>query len=182
MERLEPLTVGELLGIEPEAVAHVGLYDVGSEPVSRPRSTSSARAPRLPPRSLVPFLRDAEAGASDADIARAAGCTVAQVRRARLARGIRRARGRPSTEARATALATAVLGAPFTPVITCVHSVVDGKFEPPRYLTREKLDYPVFLRCIRALRDAGFDIATISCGIGVREVDIDRAEKIARRA
>lgn len=181
VEPHEPRTVGQLLGLDPEAMAHVRLYDVGSEPVSRRRSTSFTRARRLPPRSLVPYLRDAEAGASDADIARAAGCTVAQVRRARLAHGIRRPNGRPSTEARATALATAVLGAPFVPVITHVRSVVDGTFEPPRYLTRESLDYSAFLRCVRALRDAGFDLATISRGIGVREADIDRAEKIARR-
>jgi hypothetical protein len=178
---LEPLTVGELLGIAPEAVRHVALYDVGCEPVSPQRSTSKARARLLPPGALAALLHHAAAGASDADIARAAGCTAGQVRRARLARGIRHPKGRPSAQARATALATAVLGAPFVPVITPVRSVVEGRFEPPRYLVREKLDYSAFIRCIRALRDAGFDDAMISRGIGVREADVDRAEKIARR-
>jgi len=175
------LSVGELLGVTPEAVAEIPLYDVGREPVSRPRSTSSTRAARLPPRSLMPFIREAEAGASDADIARAAGCTVAQVRRARLAHGIRRPTGRPTTHARATALATAVFGVPFTPVITPVRSVVDGTFEPPRYLLREKLDYSAFIRCIRVLSDAGLTTSSIAAGIGVRDADIERAAKIARR-
>jgi hypothetical protein len=180
------LTVGELLGIEPDAVAHVGLYDAGSEPTSKPRSTSATRAPRLARGALDAFRRDAQAGARDEDIVRAAASaglhvSVAQVRRWRLGRGIRHARARPTTRARTTALAMAVFGAPFEPVITRVKSVVDGRFDPPRYVVREQLDYGVFARAVRLLRDAGLATNTIASGIGVREVDVERAEKIARR-
>jgi hypothetical protein len=180
VDAVEPRTVGQLLGLAD--VAGVALYSIGSEPVSRPQSTSPTRAPRTERRSLERHLHAAEAGVSDADIAREAGCTPAQVRRARLARGIRRASGRPSVHAKTTALAMSVFGTPFVPVATKVRSVVDGRFEPPRYLVREKLDFTLFARCVRALRDAGFEASTIASGIGVREADIERAEKIARRA
>ena len=182
MHDREPATVGELLGIRPAAVAGICLYDVGSEPAaSRPTSRSGLRARRVPRGVLNAFLGDADAGASDADIAQLAGCTVAQVRRARLARGIRRPAGRPSTHSRVTALAIAVFGRPFEPVVTRVKSVVDGRAEPPRYLVRESLDYAAFIRCVGALLDAGFSADHLSRGLGVRKVDIERAEKIARR-
>jgi hypothetical protein len=63
-----------------------------------------------------------------------------------------------------------------------VESVVDGRFDPPRYLVREPLDYAAFVRCVGVLRDAGIVTASIAVGVGVREADVEQALKIGVRA
>lgn len=171
---MEP-SIGDLLGIEPESVRGLGLYSVGTEPVSTPPPRPRRRARRVARRGLDGFLRDAEAGASDPEIARLACCTTAQVRRWRLSHDIVRPRGRPSTHSRATLAATALFGRPFDPVVCATESAVDGCWEPPEYLVREALDYGVFVRCVVALVDTGFCIADLVRGLGVRAQDIEHA-------
>lgn len=175
-------TVGELLNIDPASVVDVGLYIVGSEPVSPRAKKAVVRAQRRSPRLLDAFLRDAQAGATDAEIARAAKCTRAQVRRWRLKRGLRRANGRPSAHDRATAAAVVLFGAPFRPVVSRVKADDAVPFEPPEYVVREPLDYSGFIRCVVALRNAGIAPGVIAKGLGVRDVDVERAERMGRRA
>jgi hypothetical protein len=84
--------VGKLLGLHVEK--EPAPYDIGSEPASprAPRATRR-RAPRLDRRLVTPFLPAVRAGVPDADVAKAAGVTVCQVRGWRLRLGIKRRPG-----------------------------------------------------------------------------------------
>jgi hypothetical protein len=176
-----PKTVGDLIGIDPEDVRDVLDYVVGTEPTSSPKPESSARSKRLARRQLDAFARDAEAGASDAEIARRAGCSIAQVRRWRLRLGVRHAAGRPSTQALTNSLAVVLFGNPFEPVISHVKSNVDGLWQPPEYVRRERLDYTSFVEAIALLTTAGFSPAKLASALGVCARDIDHAIKIGAR-
>ena len=88
----EHRTVGELLRI---AIDHEpAAYSIGSEPAEAPPPRlTRRRASPLDRTKVAPFLGAAKAGAPDADIARAAGVSVAQVRGWRLRLGIKRRPG-----------------------------------------------------------------------------------------
>ncbi len=177
----EPSTVGELIGIAPEHVRDVLDYVIGTEPTSRASVESSKRSKRLARRHLDAFAQDIEAGASDAEIARAADCSIAQVRRWRLKRGVRHAAGRPSIHALANSLAMVLFGNPFAPVISHTKSDVAGLWQPPEYVRREPLDYAAFVEAISLLSTAGFSEERLARALGVCARDIDHAIKIGAR-
>lgn len=176
----EPATLAEALDLPAEPGLYESRYEVGSEPVSRPRSSSSRRAARLPEEKLAPYLAEARAGASDAVIARATGATEAQVGRWRRNNNVTRPRGRPNVVARTTSLAVEVLGHPFDPVVAEVAgSRVGGRFEPPEYVLRDGLDYDLFVQLVEVLIISGFAEEEIARGLGVRPKDVVIARLLA---
>jgi hypothetical protein len=178
----EPRTVAELIGIEPESVVGIRDYTIGTEPTSRSPLRPDRRSKRLARGHLDAFVRDAEAGASDAEIARAAGCSVAQVRRWRLRKGVHHASGRPTVRALTNSLAVVLFGNPFEPVVTHVKSELGGLWQPPEYVRREPLDYAAFVEAVTTLITAGFTATKLVRALGVCDRDIDHAIKIGTRS
>ena len=84
----------ELLGIDPALVIEPPRYDIGREPCAPPLPRAQrVRAAPLDRRKVARFYPAALAGVPDADIARAAGVTVSQVRGWRMRLGIKRRPG-----------------------------------------------------------------------------------------
>lgn len=120
------ITVAELLGLflaaEPPA------YDIGTEPAEAPAPRPRRRrAPPLDRRKLVPFLAAAKAGVPDADLARAAGVTVSQVKGWRRRLGLTR---KPGTTTMAR-LHGGLLTAPELARMLRDHDRTDGTQPPP---------------------------------------------------
>lgn len=85
-------TVSEFLGLvldhEPAR------YDIGTEPAEEPPARPPCRrASPLDRTKVVPFISAVRSGVPDADVARAAGVTVSQVRGWRLRLGLKRKAG-----------------------------------------------------------------------------------------
>jgi hypothetical protein len=85
-------TIGDLLRLE--LTEEPPVYRLGTEPAPPPRARPPRRrASPLDRTKVAPFYAAALAGVPDADVARAAGVSVAQVRGWRLRLGIKRGRG-----------------------------------------------------------------------------------------
>lgn len=170
-------TVGEALGVEPRDIVDLDRFDVGQAP---PEVTGrTARSAPSPYRSeaetdelLADYLEDADAGVTDAAIARKTGLSRHQVGRWRRRQGITRKSGRPPTWQRASAMAIDMFGRPRSPTVMPIASPVRSAWTPPEYLLRHPLDYDDFAELVITLVEAGFAPFKIASGIGVRERDV----------
>lgn len=145
----EHATVGELLGIT--LTVEPPRFEFGCEPAEcPPRRPPRRRAGCLDRRKLVPFHEAVLAGAPDADVARASGLTVSQVRGWRLRLGIRRKPG-ATTAARITG---ALLTAPeLAQALRAMGKVAEAEPQAPVRISYEELE--PFLR-EHGRRESGF--------------------------
>ncbi len=176
-------TVAEALGLGPDDVRDLEPYQVGHEPAEaapRGRQTSPGTyASRAEvDDKLERSVLDAQVGVPDEWIGRRVGLSKDQVARWRKRKGIDRKPGRPSSEVVADAMAVDVFGRNPPPCVSRVDSVVEGQWEPPRYLLRLQLDYTRFAECVSRLIDSGLGPTEIAAGLGVRPRDVDHAARL----
>lgn len=132
----DPFTVADLLSLVLEH--EPPRYDIGSEPAAPPRARSRrCRASPLDRRRVAPFYAAAVAGVPDADIARAAGVTVSQVRGWRLRLDLRR---KPGTTTLAR-IDGALLSTPdLVRALLAYGRVRDPEPPEPKRVSNEELD------------------------------------------
>lgn len=155
-------TVAELLGIDP--MLEPGVYDVGSEPASEPlRREPKPRAKKIDRRVLVPHFDKIRAGVPDAALAKLTGATVHQVRRWRLALGVKHRPGRVPAMVQVNRVLAEVVGE---------GARVSGPSDPPLTMTPEQVEE---LRSI--FESAGFGPLRPRLGAA----DLDAVFRMARK-
>lgn len=130
---------------------------------------------------LRPHLEDIRAGATDAEIAKKTAIGVRAVQRWRLRNTLKKPRGAASKKI-AAVRAISLLGESLEDVKHRVaESPVGGAWEPPVFLTREHIKYPLFLRLLDAgHRLAGMSERELVEALGVAAVNITQGLQLLR--
>ncbi len=155
-------TVAELLGIDP--MLEPGAYDVGSEPTSEPlRADPKPRAKKIDRRVLAPHYDKIRAGMPDAALAKLTGATIHQVRRWRLALGVKHRPGRVPAMVQVNRALAEVVGEGAT---------LSGTKDPPLAMTPEQAEE------LRALFESA-GLGPLRAKLGA--ADLDAVFRLARK-
>jgi len=176
-------TLRNALAIDPDDVAELPRFDVGHEvPAETQRSERSAPSPYWSPAEtdelLAAYIEDAEAGVTDAAIAKKTTLSRHQVKRWRGRHGITRTPGRPTSWKRASLMAIEMFGRTRSPTVMPIASPVNGEWAPPEYLLRYPLRFDHFAELVMNLVEAGFAPIKIASGLGVRDRDVADAARL----
>lgn len=128
---------------------------------------------------LRPYLEDMQAGMSDAEVSRKTGIGIRGVQRWRAQQEMKRPRSSAAKQA-ADIYAISTFGEALGDVKQrTASSAVGGLWEPPVFLTREHIDYTLFLRVLDAgSRLAGLSEAELVKGLGISGRGIEQGLQI----
>lgn len=126
-------------------------------------------------RLLNQYRTDIANGMPDSDLVALTGLPARTVQRWRLSNGLKRPRGLEAKNA-ADVFALSLLGEGLGDVKhRTARSVVDGRWTPPVFVTREHLDYDLFLKVLdAAYRILGLTEEEISRGLGVSRLSVEQ--------
>ena len=124
---------------------------------------------------LQPFAEDIRSGASDEDISKRTSLSIRTIQRWRLQSQIKKPRGTGAKKA-AVVYAVSLLGESLGDVKhRTADSCVKGLWEPPVFLTREHIDYRLFLKLLDAgARLQGMSEAELVRALGVSAVNVSQ--------
>ena len=132
-------------------------------------------------RILQPFAEDIRSGASDEDISKRTSLSVRTIQRWRLQYEMKKPRGTGAKKA-AVVYAVGLLGESLGDVKhRTADSCVKGLWEPPVFLTREHIDYRLFLKLLDAgARLQGMSEAELVRALGVSAVNVSQGLQLLR--